>query len=65
MIKKFIRNPASEKDFDKISWCIHVAQEISGAKIEKETVLETFENFDIDVSDLERESLLSMVEWNY
>lgn len=35
MIKNFIENPSLESDFEKMSWCIHVAQVISGSKVEK------------------------------
>lgn len=65
MNKKFIEDPNTKDDFDKISWCIHVAQEISGSKVERETVLESFESFNVDISELERDRILSMVKWIY
>lgn len=61
-IKTFIKTPNMSSGFEKVAWCINLAQSFSEKPVSKETVLKSIDDLNIDLSEKEIQELLKLAK---
>lgn len=62
LIKSKINNPSLSSDFEKVVWCINLAQSVSGDRVSEKTVLKSIKDFNVQISEEEIENLVKITK---